>query len=551
MLAVKSTLSKGSIQIFGLSLARGKEALALAKYAEERNEEVEIYVQHIPCQAEVVHFITGPELDEEFGQPKLRGEQDVVPDAAVVDEAPEVVEVDVDGEVSLVSEATVGVQAEVMGEAEVMGQGDVVTEVQMEDEAHVDLEAELGGVAERVVEAEVRGEEDVICEEVESENDEGAGADKLDDSEEERVADDDDGFGVDIQPPVRKLGAVLDRWKAMKRNPSTVRTKKDVGEGSFVTNAEIGVHDISEEYDTDELESDVDSENGMVRDGPKFSKYRAEDMTKDFKFKLGMEFRSLKEFKQALMEHSVLNGKEVQFVKNDQRRVRAVCKKKCGFLIMVSKVGGRETFQVKTLVGRHRCGRVFGNKNANKDWIAQVLIDRYMNVGVMTVSQIIDEIKKTYSVGITPWRAGKAKQIAMDCLVGDGQRQYGRLHDYIAELVRVKAGTVKIKINQPQPSLPPRFGCFYMCLAGFKTGFLAGCRPFIGVDGCHLKTAYGGQLLVAVGRDPNDQYYPLAFAAVENECKETWRWFLTLLLEDIGDVADHRWVFISDQQKVI
>jgi len=218
---------------------------------------------------------------------------------------------------------------------------------------------------------------------------------------------------------------------------------------------------------------------------------------------------------------------------------------------MVSKVGGRQIFQVKTLVGRHKCGRVFGNKNANKEWIAQVLIDRYMNVGVMTVSQIIDEIKKTYSIGITPWRAGKAKQIAMDCLVGDEQRQNGQLHDYVAELLRVKAGTFKIKINQPQPSLPPKFGCFYMCLAGCKTGFLARCRPFIGFDGCHLKIAYGGQLLVAVGRDPNDQYYPLAFATVENECKETWRWFLTLLLEDIGDVANHRWVFISDQQKVM
>ena len=185
--------------------------------------------------------------------------------------------------------------------------------------------------------------------------------------------------------------------------------------------------------------------------------------------------------------------------------------------MMASKVGGRETFQIKTLVGRHRCGRVFGNKNANGDWIAQVLIDKFMNVGVMTVSQIIDEIKKTYSVGITPWRIGKAKQIVMDCLVGDGQRQYSRLHDYVAKLVRVKVGIFKIKINQPQSSLPPRFGCFYMCLEGFK----ARCRPFIGVDGCHLKTTYGGQLLVAVGRDPNDQYYPLAFAAVENECKET------------------------------
>jgi len=134
--------------------------------------------------------------------------------------------------------------------------------------------------------------------------------------------------------------------------------------------------------------------------------------------------------------------------------------------------------------------------------------------------------------------------------VGDGQRQYGRLYDYVVELLRVNAGTFKIKINQPQPSLPPRFGCFYMCLDGCKQGFLAGCRPFIGVDGCHLKTTYGGQLLVAMGRDPNDQYYSLAFVVEENECKETWRWFLTLLLEDIGDIGNHRWVFISDQQKV-
>jgi len=116
-------------------------------------------------------------------------------------------------------------------------------------------------------------------------NDEGDAADKLDDSEEERVVNDDDGFGIDIQPPVRKIGPVLDRWKAMKRNPSIMRAKKDVGKGLFVTNAEIGVHDISEEYDTDELESDVDSDEGVVRDGPKFSKYRVEDMTKDFKFK--------------------------------------------------------------------------------------------------------------------------------------------------------------------------------------------------------------------------------------------------------------------------
>jgi hypothetical protein len=68
------------------------------------------------------------------------------------------------------------------------------------------------------------------------------------------------------------------------------------------------------------------------------------------------------------------------------------------------------------------------------------------------------------------------------------------------------------------------------------------------VDGCHLKTKYGGQLLIAVGRDPNDQYFPLAFGVVETETKESWRWFLQQLMDDVGQ--DNRFVFISDQQKV-
>ena len=110
-------------------LSDDKEALALAKYAEERNEEVDIYVQHIPFQAEVVHFLTGPELDEELGQPNVGSEQDVVPDAAVVDEAPEVVQVDVAGEPSLVSEAAVGVEVDVAGEPSLVSEAAVGVDV--------------------------------------------------------------------------------------------------------------------------------------------------------------------------------------------------------------------------------------------------------------------------------------------------------------------------------------------------------------------------------------------------------------------------------------
>ena len=56
--------------------------------------------------------------------------------------------------------------------------------------------------------------------------------------------------------------------------------------------------------------------------------------------------------------------------------------------------------------------------------------------------------------------------------------------------------------------------------------------------------------MIVVDKDPNDQYMPIAFAVVETETQETWRWFLNLLFEDIGSVETNKWVFISDQQKV-
>jgi len=43
----------------------------LTKYAEDRNEEVDKFVQHVPCQPEVVHFIAGAGMDEEVGQAEL------------------------------------------------------------------------------------------------------------------------------------------------------------------------------------------------------------------------------------------------------------------------------------------------------------------------------------------------------------------------------------------------------------------------------------------------------------------------------------------------
>ena len=44
--------------------------------------------------------------------------------------------------------------------------------------------------------------------------------------------------------------------------------------------------------------------------------------------------------------------------------------------------------------------------------------------------------------------------------------------------------------------------------------------------------------------------YPVAWAVVQVECKETWSWFLRVLRDDLQMGYDDGFVLITDMQKV-
>ncbi|KAK4382949.1 hypothetical protein Sango_2824100 [Sesamum angolense] len=60
-----------------------------------------------------------------------------------------------------------------------------------------------------------------------------------------------------------------------------------------------------------------------------------------------------------------------------------------------------------------------------------------------------------------------------------------------------------------------------------------------------------GQLLSAVGLDANNNIYPIAYAIVESETKDSWMWFLRLLDRALGFENDQNWTFMSDKQKCL
>lgn len=100
-----------------------------------------------------------------------------------------------------------------------------------------------------------------------------------------------------------------------------------------------------------------------------------------------------------------------------------------------------------------------------------------------------------------------------------------------------------------EPGTVAVFRRMYICFGGIKHGFKLGCRQVVGLDGCHIKNHIKGQLLVAVGVDPNNCMFPIAYAVVEAERLDTWRWFLELFIADFNLGGGDGWTLISDRQK--
>nr|GEY00960.1 hypothetical protein [Tanacetum cinerariifolium] len=84
-----------------------------------------------------------------------------------------------------------------------------------------------------------------------------------------------------------------------------------------------------------------------------------------------------------------------------------------------------------------------------------------------------------------------------------------------------------------------------------KYGFKAGKRDLLGLDGCFLSGSYPGWILAAVGVDPNNGIYPLAYAIVESKNKDSWKWFLECVGDDLDLFRNSNFTFISDRQKGI
>ncbi|KAI5393738.1 hypothetical protein KIW84_060739 [Lathyrus oleraceus] len=127
----------------------------------------------------------------------------------------------------------------------------------------------------------------------------------FEDSEEERMHD----FYEDID---EWLNIRVDNDESVD-DADTGQRKKKV----FTTVEMDKEHVIEDDYMTNELDSMTNEDS--FDDKPAVIRFNKEEkLRKDFIFKVGMKFSSLKQFKKVVLEHNVLNGREVRAFKAKQ-----------------------------------------------------------------------------------------------------------------------------------------------------------------------------------------------------------------------------------------
>ncbi|XP_072065370.1 uncharacterized protein [Arachis hypogaea] len=158
-----------------------------------------------------------------------------------------------------------------------------------------------------------------------------------------------------------------------------------------------------------------------------------------------------------------------------------------------------------------------GSNAADQHWLSNKIEKRLAIHLQMTRKEASDFLKDEFGIHPNDKMVYRALKEVRDRIVGSETKQYGKLRDYLFELLRSNPGSTALLEVIPIPQSPPGY--------------------------------FGGQLLSAITQDANNHFYTIAYAVVGSETKESWKWFLTLLQEDLGNASVHGWNFMSDQQK--
>ncbi|KAL2931456.1 Protein FAR1-RELATED SEQUENCE 6 [Bienertia sinuspersici] len=254
---------------------------------------------------------------------------------------------------------------------------------------------------------------------------------------------------------------------------------------------------------------------------------------------------------QAVRDYSIQVGADLIRSKVDTRRFNAICANEdCHWRIYASMLPDNISWAIKTLDSPHTCERLAFNSMANINWLTFKVMDDVRANFEIPCKSLQQIVREKYHVTVPLSTMYKARAAAIKQIQGAHDDSYGMLPHYVVVMKETNPDVVAyISWNNQGPEMPLTFKRIFISFGAQYKGFAKGCRPLIGIDGYHLKGNFNGCLLSAIALDANQQIFPIAYAVVSEESKDSWTYFFRCLRTALADSRRDDWTFMSDRMK--
>nr|XP_025702470.1 uncharacterized protein LOC112803149 [Arachis hypogaea] len=150
------------------------------------------------------------------------------------------------------------------------------------------------------------------------------------------------------------------------------------GEGIWYEALDPGAKsDGANSWHSEEMKTPPNSEDEMESEGDsdEFLIFQESQRFGELQLQVGMKFNTKQEFREAMREFTIQEGRGIKFVKNDNIRCRAVYQvEECAWIVYASRDYKDCCWQIKTFYDDHTCPRKNSNRATNRAWLASKLV---------------------------------------------------------------------------------------------------------------------------------------------------------------------------------
>lgn len=192
--------------------------------------------------------------------------------------------------------------------------------------------------------------------------------------------------------------------------------------------------------------------------------------------------------------------------------------------------------QIMVLPFEHTCSstKLHKGKMATQGWCADRLSDWIKKNPSKGPTDARKKLEERYAIKLKYSKAWSGMKKAMEQIHGTYEESFQLLFNWKVALQNKSPGTI-VEIELQKVGKKMCFKRIFVALKPCIDGFLAGCRPYLGVDATRLTSKYTGQLASATAIDGHNWLYYVAYVVFDSTIDDNRLWFMQQLNKAIGD----------------